>query len=509
MSETQKIIIIGAGYGGMALANLLAKKGYDVHVYEKNSEPGGRIHAVKQDGFVFDLGPSWYLMPEVFDQYYSLFGEQASTRLDLQRFTPGYSVHFENHDPITIQGDVELDANTFEQIQPGAGERLRRYVDRSTRAYVVAVEHFLYNNFSSIKSLSVLFRWPVLRYAFDMLGLTFQALDDYVSKQFYDTRLKQLLEYHMVFLGSSPFQAPAIYTLMSHLDYRSGVFYPRRGMLSLVDDMRALGLSYGVQYHLDSPVQTIVTDGGKATGIVLEDGTKIGADIVVSNADLEFTETKLLSESDQSFPPSYWQKRQPGPGALLISLGIKGSLPTLLHHNLYFVEKWRENFDAIYVDAEVPEHASIYVCNPTKTDPKLAPAGHENIFILMPIPAGIRLDKKETSALVDRSISILEKMTGEQDIAGRVVSTYIFGPDQFGDRFNAWQLNAFGGESHLLKQSVIFRTPNKSKKLANLYYVGAGTLPGIGLPMCLIGAQLVYKKIVGLSSEGPLIEGQV
>ena len=509
MSTSQKVIIIGAGYGGMALANLLAKKGYDVHVYEKNADLGGRIHAVERDGFLFDLGPSWYLMPEVFEQYYSIFGETAQDRLDLLRFTPGYSVHFEKHEPIVIQGDVEQDAEVFERIEPGAGRRLQRYVAKSSRAYVIAVEHFLYNNFSSVSSLRAMLRWPVLRHSFDMLGLVMRTLDGYVSNQFRDIRLKQLLEYHMVFLGSSPFQAPAIYTLMSHLDYRSGVYYPRRGMLSLIDDMRALGDQYGVTYHPATPIASIQVTDGRATGVVLESGTVVSADIVVSNADLQHTETALVPDEFRSFPAEYWSKRQPGPGALLLSFGIRGSLPTLLHHNLYFVDNWRENFDSIYVDAKIPEHASIYVCNPNKTDSSLAPDGHENIFVLMPLPAGVQLSAAQTKLLTERSIAILARMTGADDLAERVVSKYVFGPNDFGERFNAWELNAFGGESHLLSQSVIFRTPNQSKKVPNLYYVGAGTLPGIGLPMCLIGAQLVYKKITGIRTEGPLEKGQL
>lgn len=509
MSKSQKVIIIGAGYGGMALANLLAKKGFDVHVYEKNPELGGRIHAVRRDGFLFDLGPSWYLMPEVFDQYYSLFGQSAQARLDLLRFTPGYSVHFEKYEPILIQGDVEKDVEVFERIEPGAGSRLRQYVAKSSRAYAIAVEHFLYNNFSSISSLKAMFRWPVLRHSFDMLGLTMRTLDGYVSSQFRDIRLKQLLEYHMVFLGSSPFQAPAIYTLMSHLDYRSGVYYPRRGMLSLIEDLRALGEELGVRYHSNSPVAQIQITDGKATGVVLEDNSVIAADIVVSNADLRHTETMLVPEEYRSFTEAYWSKRQPGPGAMLLSLGIRGSLPTLQHHNLYFVDNWRENFDSIYVDAKIPENASIYVCNPTKTDASLAPADHENIFVLMPLPAGVQLSATDTQVLTERCIEILARMTGEDDLAERIVSKHVFGPNDFGERFNAWELNAFGGESHLLSQSVIFRTPNHSKKISNLYYVGAGTLPGIGLPMCLIGAQLVYKKINGIRDEGPLTQEQL
>lgn len=498
-----RAIIIGAGYGGMALANILAKDGYKVDVYEKNATLGGRIAARKQDGFTFDLGPSWYLMPEVFEQYYSIFGHSATKRLDLVRFMPGYKVFFDNKPSVTIQGNLADDARLFEAIEPGAGRKLERYVAKSSLAYELAVKYFLYNNHFRLRDVLKL---PVIKHAAQMIGLTMTTLDTYVQRSFKDLRLRQLLEYHMVFLGSSPFQAPAIYTLMSHLDFKSGVFYPKKGMLSLVDDMQTLGSSYDITYHTKTPVQRILTEDNTAAGVVLADGREERADVVVSNADLHFTETALLPKKLQSFPERYWEKRQPGPGALLISLGIEGELPELLHHNLYFVNEWRENFAAIYEDKKIPDNASMYVCNPTKTDPSLAPKGQENIFILLPIPAGITMIDSEQKALTKRAIANLGSMIDTPDFANRISSMHVFGPNDFTSQFNAWQSNAFGGESHLLSQSIRFRTPNKSRKVKNLYYVGAGTLPGIGLPMCLIGAQLTYKRIVGSKKPGPLNE---
>ena len=503
---TKKAVIIGAGYGGLALANLLAKAGYEVAVYEKNPSAGGRIQAVKQDGFTFDLGPSWYLMPEIFDQYYQLFDRSVETELDLVRFSPGYKVWSEGHDPLIIQGDVDKDMTTFEAIEPGAGEKLQHYVARSSQVYEVAVKHALYNNFTRVGDV---LQWPLLRQLPTMLPLVWRTLDAHVSRWFCDLRLKQLLEYHMVFLGSSPFQAPAVYSLMSHLDFRSGVYYPRRGMLELADSMERLGKSLGVKYHYNSPVKQIVLDGHQATGIDLMNGERIAADLVISAADIHHTETKLLPTTAQSYPEKYWQKRQPGPGALLVSLGIKGRLPNLQHHNLYFVKNWRQNFAAIYETHTVPEHASLYVCNPTKTDPSLAPPEHENLFVLLPLPAGVTLTPEQEVSCKDKIIQILVEMTGEPDLSKRIVSQLVYGPEQFGEQFNAWQYNAFGGESHLLSQSVMFRTRNHSKKVPNLYYVGAGTLPGIGLPMCLISAQLTYKRIIGNHRRGPLTKEDI
>lgn len=494
-------IIIGAGYGGMALANLLGKAGYKVDVFEKNSSAGGRIAAVERDGYLFDIGPSWYLMPEVFENYYKVFGESSVSRLDLVRLSPGYRVFYESNSPVTIQGDLEVDKDVFEAIEPGAGLKLQRYIQRSSLAYSIAIEHFLYNNFLSLRDVLA---WDVLKNSPQMLSLVAQNLDRYVKSYFKDLRLQQLHEYHMVFLGSSPFQAPAIYTLMSHLDYRSGVFYPKRGMISLVDDMKKLGKSYDITYHYESPVESIIIQNGAAVGVCLPGGEKCYANTVISNADLQHTETKLLSAKFQSFPQSYWARRQPGPGALMVSLGIKGSLPELLHHNLYFVDAWRENFAAIYESKTIPSSASIYVCNPSKTDPSVAPKGYENLFILIPIPAGVDLSDNQQSDLAAKSINDFAKAANIPDLKSRIQTQFICGPGYFKQAFNAWEFNAFGGESHLLSQSVIFRTPNQSKKVKNLYYVGAGTIPGVGLPMCLIGAELVFKKITHNRKPGSL-----
>lgn len=500
---SKHIVIIGGGYGGLATANLLAKSGYKVTVIEKNSQLGGRAGQLWQDNFRFDTGPSWYLMPEVFNDYYALFGLDANQELSLTRLTPGYKVFFESHAPITIQGDLTKDAKTFESLEAGAGEKLNTYVSSSTKLYELSLRHFLYSNFTK---KSQLFHKDILKDIPRFGSAIATPLDTYVSRQFKDSRIRRMLEYHSVFLGGSPYEIPALYSLMSTLDFKSGVYFPKNGMHSLSENLVKLGESLGVTYLTDTPVQKIVVKDGVATGVLLSNGDTINADIVISNADLHHTETKLLESRYSSYPESYWKKKQPGPSALLISLGIKGTLPNLQHHNLYFVDDWKDNFDAIYKRGEIPEHASIYICNPSKTDPTAAPKGHENIFILVPLPADKPLSQDESSALIQTSLSLLSKVTGEADLSDRIVTQDIVTPQTFDERFNAWAFNALGGQSHLLAQSAFFRTPNMSKKVKNLYYVGAGTAPGIGLPMCLISAQLVYKRIFDIHTSGPLTD---
>ena len=498
---SKSVIIIGGGYGGLATAAMLAKAKYDVTVVEKNQQLGGRAGQLHQDGFRFDTGPSWYLMPEVFEDFYSLFGKSAQKELSLTRLTPGYKVFFESHDPVTIQGNLQDDCRTFETLEPGAGAALKRYVNKSSTLYELSLKHFLYSNFSRKTQL---FHSDILKNLPQFGSAATTSLDTYVSKYFSDTRIKRILEYHSVFLGGSPYEIPAIYSLMSTLDFKSGVYFPKNGIYSLIENVVALGAEHGVTYRTGVGVSEITVENGIATGVRLGDGTTLSASIVISGADLHHTETKLLKPHYQTYPEAYWKKKQPGPSALLVSLGIKGSLSKLEHHNLYFVDDWKENFASIYNAKRIPKNASIYICNPSKTDPSAAPKGHENIFILVPLPSSNAFTKKETDRLTQSAIKLLAKVSGENDITERIVTKDVVTPTTFSERFNAWEYNALGGQSHLLSQSAFFRTPNVSKKVKNLYYVGAGTTPGIGLPMCLISAQLVYKRIMSVHENGPL-----
>lgn len=497
---TKHVVIIGAGIGGLATANILAKAGYKVSVYEKNDQPGGRAGTRTVDGFVFDTGPSWYLMPDVFEHYFSLFGRSVHKELDLTRLSPAYKVFYEHESPLVVTSDIKKDAAMFESIESGAGNQLKNYVTKGDVIYKLSLKHFLYTNFSSARDFAKL---DILRSGHTMTKLAFTPIDGYVRKFVRDRRLQQILEYPMVFLGSSPFSAPAIYSLMSALDFREGVFYPQGGLYTIIDRIVAIGQELGVAYHYNSPVKRIVTEGKNVTGIQLQNGAFVAADIVISNADLHHTETKLLDTADRSYPAKYWDKRQAGPSALLMYLGVKGLVPELEHHNLFFVDDWKGNFDSIFVDKKLPSPASIYICKPSTSDTSVAPRGHENIFVLVPLPAGMKLDKKQTAQAADVYLEQIESKIKIKDLRKRIVTKQYFGPDDFVDKFNAWQGTALG-PSHILRQSAIFRTPNKSKKVAGLYYVGGSTTPGIGLPMCLIGAELVYKRIAGDKRGGPI-----
>ena len=497
-----KIIIIGAGIGGLATANLLAKAGHDVHIYEKESGPGGRAGQFKKDGFTFDTGPSWYLMPDVFEHYFELLDTSTKKELDLVQLTPAYKVFFEGNSEMIITGDLEKDAETFEAIEPGAGESLKKYVEKSDETYQLSLKHFLYSNFTS---KSDFLHSDITKRAHRMLLLATTSIDHYVKGFVHNQQLKQILEYPMVFLGTSPFKAPAMYSLMSALDFNEGVFYPQRGMYSIIELLESIGKKEGVTYHFSQEVAQITHVDSRANGIVLADGTIVTADIVISNADLHHTETKLLDESVRSYPETYWRKKQSGISALLVYVGVKGSLPQLEHHNLYFVDDWEENFTSIYESKQLPASASLYVSRTTATDSTTAPKDHENLFMLVPLPTGVYPDTDEQIRLAEHFIQQFARVIDQPDLSERIVSQSIFGPKDFAKTFHAWQGTALG-MSHVLGQSALWRTSPQSKKLKNLFYVGANTMPGIGLPMCLISAEIVYKKIVGDHSTGPLAQ---
>ncbi len=285
---------------------------------------------------------------------------------------------------------------------------------------------------------------------------------------------------------------------MSALDFEEGVFYPKGGLYTIIESLTRIAAELGVRFEYGQEVAKITAQDGVATGIELADGRVVHADVVVSNADLHHTETRLLEPQQQTYPDRYWDKKQASPSALLMYLGIKGTLPELEHHNLLFVDDWKINFADIYKHGKMPDPASMYVCKPSQTDPTVAPHGHENVFVLVPLPAGVSVDAAQRDSLAQRYLQQLQDMTGV-DLTGRIVYQKNFGPQDFYDKFFSWQ-NSMLGPSHVLSQSAFFRTPNVSKKLRNLYYSGAGTVPGIGLPMCLIGAELVYKRLAADTS---------
>ena len=511
-------VVIGAGITGLAVAGLLAREGLDVTVLEKQPETGGRAGSWETGGFRFDTGPSWYLMPEVFDHFFRLMGTSADEQLDLVRLDPGYRVLFEDSpEPLDIAAGREANIALFESLEPGAGERLRRYLDSAEDVYDMAKKYFLYTSFASF--LPLLNR-EVLRRGPQLAQLLLQPLSSFVGRRFQDPRLRQVLGYPAVFLGSSPYATPSMYHLMSKLDLADGVLYPQGGFNRITQVIGDLARREGVRIVTGATVTGIRTKKqGRRTAAAgvdyLVDGGRpaaLDADLVVSAADLHHTETRLLPRELQTYPESWWKRRIPGPGGLLLHLGVRGALPQLEHHTLMFTRDWKANFEKIFgPDASVPDPASLYICRPSATDPDAAPQGHENLFVLVPVPSdpglgrgGVdRAGDPRIEAMADTVIGQIAKWAEIPDLADRITVRRTVGPQDFVEDLNSWQ-GTLLGPAHVLKQSAFLRGTNASRKVDGLLYAGGSTLPGIGLPMCLISAELVLKRLRGDVSTGEL-----
>lgn len=513
---SRRATVVGGGIAGLATAALLARDGWDVALFEARAELGGRAGSWEREGFRFDTGPSWYLMPEVFEHFFRLLGTTAAAELDLVPLTPAYRVYPEPAgdgpaDPVDVVSGRDNARTLFEAREPGAGARLDAYLDSAAEAYDLAVSKFLYDTYASSEGL----RDPaVVRRAPRLVPLLTRSLEQHVARSFDDRVLRQILGYPAVFLGASPATAPALYHLMSRLDLDEGVLYPQGGFRELIAAVARLSAAAGATIRTSSPVERILVHGGHARGVRLADGTVHQADVVVSTADLHHTETRLLGDGERTYRPRWWSARNPGPGALLLLLGVEGALPELAHHTLLFAEDWTRNFDDIFGrETRIPDPASTYVCRPSATDASVAPPGHENLFVLVPMPADPSLGHggvdgggdPRIEAAADRVIAQIASWCGIPGLAGRIRVRRTVAPADFESDLGAFRGGALG-LAHTLGQSALFRPKNVSRRVGGLLYAGTSVLPGIGLPMCLISAELVVKRLRGDRSAARLSE---
>ena len=518
-SAPRTAIVIGAGVAGLATAGLLAKDGYDVTVFEQQDQVGGRAGVLEDGGFRWDMGPSWWLMPGAFEHFYRLMGTTIEDELELVNLNePAFRMFTQDDEPLDVSTGTANVVELFERIEPGAGATVQRYLEGMETDYRLAIEQFLYTNFTQLRGLTSA---QIMRRLGRLARKLTRSIESDVAAQFDNVQLRQLLTYAAVFLSSAPKITPAFYGIMNYTTLVEGVAYPMGGFGTFVESLHRLAVEAGAKIETGTTVERIHAQSNKAsrtvTAVTYRDadgGTHDQlADIVVSCADRHHTETQLLDDPRAARPKS-WKRRNPGLGSVLAYLGVRGELPELAHHSLFFSADWDPDFQAVFPangrSNRTDFSESLYVSRPSATDPTVAPEGHENVFLLIPVPAmdnGIvgnleHTEDPEVTAIVDRAIDLVAQRIGVPNLAARIVARHTVGPGDFQNRFNAWQGNALG-LAHTLSQSAFFRGSNTSKDVDGLYFAGATTVPGVGLPMCLISAENVIKRLNDDTTTGP------
>lgn len=474
----KKVLVVGAGFGGLTASALLAHRGWDVTVLEKHSTPGGRARLWAQEGYLFDMGPSWYLMPEVFEGFFRLFGKERKDYYELEKLDPYYQVIFGDGERVTITPHLEQTLDTFESFEPGGAKRLQAYLEQARYKYEVAMRDFLYRDYRTL--------WDFLNRKLLIEGSrlgVFSSLDRFVEKYFKDHRAKKILEYAMVFLGASPKNTPGLYSIMSHVDLNLGVYYPRGGIHAIVQGLLKLCEEQGVRFLFDTEVKSILVRERNAVGVRTTQGDVL-ADRVVVNADYSHAELDLLPEECRTFPRSYWEKAVWAPSMFIAYLGTSRKIPSLTHHNLYFSDSWDEHFHSIFTEPEWPENPSFYLSCPSKTDPMAAPSDGESLFFLIPVAPGLEDTEELRESYFQRMMDKAEAILGEK-IRPYLRVKRLYSQKDFRSDYHAWGGTALG-LSHTLRQTAIFRPPRRSRKVKGLYYTGHYPHPGVGVPSVFI-----------------------
>jgi phytoene desaturase len=483
----KKIIIIGAGLSGLSSAALLAKKGFAVTVVDKQGTPGGVARSFSDQGFTFDRGPSWYLMPEVFERFFAEFGRRPADFYELIPLDPSYQVFFNPDDSLTITRDRAATRQLFEGLEEGAGQKIEEYLQDAQYKYETAMAEFLYRDYQSIFD----FFNKKTMVGGVKLNL-FQSLDKHIRRSFAHEKIKKILGYDVVFIGCSPYKSPALYSLMSHVDITIGVFYPQGGIARLVEAIYQVAQDHGAEFIFGEEATAVKVAGGRAIAVETEKQV-IEADGVLAAVDYRHAEQDLLPPEYRRYSPSYWHKRVLAPSAFIIYLGLKKKIPGLEHHNLFLSEHWERHFQTIFDKPAWPENPSYYVGCSSKTDPTVAPSDGENLFILVPVAPGLDDNEQIREDFFEKIVSHLEGLLGVR-IADAIVFKHIAAQRDFQHSYNLYKGTAMG-LAHTLLQSALFRPSHRSKKVSNLYFSSHYTHPGIGMPMVIISSHIAADII--------------
>lgn len=491
----KKIIVIGSGFSGLATACCLAAKGYEVTVLEKNDCPGGRARQYEANGFVFDMGPSWYWMPDVFEDFFALFGKKVSDYYDLVRLDPSYQVFFGPGDRVEIPAKMpDLEA-LFEKLEPGSTQNLRKFLSEAEYKYRTGMGEFVHKpghsfwEFADVRILASLLRLQM-----------FTPISRHIRQLFKSEKLIQMLEFPVLFLGATPQKTPALYSLMNYADMALGTWYPMGGMFKIVDAMVALARELGVEVKLNQEVVEVETRANQAVAAVTSDGTRYPADAFVGAADYHHIETMLLDASHRNYTNKYWESRVMAPSSLLWYVGVNKRIEGLRHHNLFFDEDFGVHSEEIYTTPKWPSKPLFYASAPSVTDPSVAPEGCENLFLLIPVAPGLEdtpeIREKYFNVVIDR----LERHTG-QSILPHIIYQRSYAHKDFVADYHAFKGNAYGLANTLL-QTAFLKPKMKNRTLSNFWYTGQLTTPGPGVPPALISGQVAAEAVAVAVGSG-------
>ena len=498
-----QISIIGSGFGWLSAACYLAKAWYTVHVYEKNEQLGWRASVKTAKGYTRDMWPSRYLMPDLFEKFFDDMWKDIHNYLDLTHLDPSYRIFFKDDSEtpyIDIHQDMEKNRAALEALEPWSTDQLITYIAKSGEQYHVAMDHFVWKNYDSVRDLFTregLIHWVKIN--------IFESIGSYVKKRFNNEKIQKIIQYPMIFLGSPPARTPALYNLMTYVDFGMGVWYPQGGIGAVVQALVDIGKELWVTYHTHSEITQIHTTPtdtrrwprSKTTGLSLADGTYIASDYIISNADMHHTETQLIKNTAlHTYPDNFWTNHTLAPSGFIIYLWLDTKLKHVKHHTLVFAPDREQHHTEIFDEGVFPTDPSLYICCPSQTDPSTAPAWWENLFVLVPFPSRVSMSPEQMEAYSKMVLHTCEKVLWE-DITGHIVHKEYFGPDEFTSRYHAYWWNALAGWAHIFSQSSILRPKNRSKHIQNLYYAWWYVNPGIWMPTCIISGKLAAERIIG------------
>ena len=493
MDKGKHIVVIGAGFAGLSATCVLAKAGFRVTVLERNDQPGGRARVWEQDGFKFDMGPSWYWMPDVFENFFALFGKKPQDFYELKRLDPAYRVYFDKDEVVDIPADMPELEILFESIEPGSSNKLKQFLAQAKYKYEVGMGEYV---FRPSHTLGEFIDWNLIRKSFSMQLIT--SMSKHVRKYFKDPRLIKLLEFPVLFLGAKPQDTPAMYSMMTYADLVLGTWYPMGGMHEIVKAMVNVAEDLGVDIKLNTEVTKIDVTDSLVSKIQTSKGI-FNADFVIAGADYEHVDQQLIAEPNRNYDSKYWDSRTMSPSALLFYIGINKKLGDIKHHNLFFDEDFEQHAKEIYTTPKWPEKPLFYVCCPSKTDDTVAPAGCENLFFLIPLAPGLEDSETLRESYFNLIVNRFEKITGES-IKDHIIVKRSYAMNDFKADYHSFKGNAYG-LANTLGQTAFFKPAMQAKHIKNLLYTGQLTVPGPGVPPALISGQVAAGEAMKYFKE--------